>query len=61
VNSTALEVLKHFDILLCILLVTGILHQGKIIGKLVECIALFLGDYKKKGKQIEKALRDFKD
>ncbi len=60
-----IELIKYLEVsltlFLCIVLAAGIFNQGQIIGKLVECISLFLGDYKKKTKQAEEALRDVKD
>lgn len=60
-----IELIKYLEITLSlflgIVLAAGIFNQGKIITKLVECISLFLGDYKKKTKQAEKALRGFKE
>ena len=58
-SDLLLEIIKHLDLLLCILLVTGILHQGKIIGKLVDCIKYFLSDYKQKTQQADEAIDAF--
>lgn len=47
------EYLLYVEIALSGLLIVGILHQGKIIHLLVDCIKFFLGDHEKKVRKLD--------
>jgi len=46
------------DLCLALLLVVTVYHIGKIAYRLADGIYLFLGDYERKSKQVEEALKD---